>query len=92
MREKKALLFYLSFTLDWLCFFPYPKATAQEIAVIKSQDIEPCNQALAGFIAACPKNVSAYNLRGSKREEVGIIERISVAKPRLILALGSLAA
>lgn len=92
LAEKKSWLLYLGLMLGWLFIFPHRQATAQEIAVIKSHDLEPFNQALAGFTAACPMRVAEYDLRGSKRGEGAIFERISAAKPRLILAIGLLAA
>ena len=92
MQNKKTLLYCLSFTLGLLFTFTHTLATAQGIAIIKSHDIEPFHQALAGFLSACPGQVTEYDLRGSRRGEAGIIERIRAARPKLILAVGSLAA
>ena len=88
----KMWLFCLRAPLVLLFIFTLTEANAQGIAVIKSHDIEPINQALAGFVAACPDHPTEYNLRGSKKRERDIIRRIIAAKPRLILAIGSLAA
>jgi putative ABC transport system substrate-binding protein len=68
------------------------QAMAQGIVVLKSHNFEPFNQAMAGFVAACPMHVTEYDLRGTKQEESSIIQRLTTAKPRLIVAIGPLAA
>jgi putative ABC transport system substrate-binding protein len=65
---------------------------AQGIAVLKSYDIAPINQALAGFVAACPEPITTYDLGGSTSDTRGIIGRIMAAPPKLILAIGPQAA
>jgi putative ABC transport system substrate-binding protein len=65
---------------------------AQGIAVLKSHDIEPFNQALAGFVAACNNHITEYDLRGNEKRKERIIKDVMAAKPRLVLAIGSLAA
>jgi putative ABC transport system substrate-binding protein len=65
---------------------------AQDIVVLKSHNLEPFNQAIAGFVAACPTRIIEYDLRGTKKEESSIIQRLTTAKPRLIVAIGPLAA
>ncbi|MBI2876399.1 MAG: ABC transporter substrate-binding protein [Candidatus Tectomicrobia bacterium] len=60
--------------------------------MIKSHNIEPFNQALAGFVSACPGQITEYNLRGNKRGENEIIQRILATRPRLVVAIGALAA
>ncbi len=92
MRKKNPLRFCLAFTLVLLFSFTHTQARAQGIAVIKSHNVEPFNQALAGFVAACDGGITEYDLRGSKRKGAGIIKRIIATKPRLIVAIGSLAA
>jgi len=74
----------------WL--LPLTQALAQGIVVLKSHDLEPFNQALAGFVAACPMHITAYDLHGTKKEESSIIQRLTAVKPRLIVAIGPLAA
>src|SRR4030095_908990 len=69
-----------------------PGMTAQGIAVLKSHDIAPINQALAGFVATCPEHITTYDLGGSTSNTKGIIDRIMASPPRLILAIGPLAA
>ena len=76
--------------LLWL--LPLTQARAQYIVILKSHDLEPFNQALAGFVAACPMHITEYDLRGTKKEESSIIQRLTAAKPRLIVAIGPLAA
>ena len=75
-----------------LCIFPHIQAEAQVIAVIKSHNVEPFNRALAGFVAACNYHITKYDLRGSKRRGRKIVKRIMATKPKLILAIGALAA
>ena len=65
---------------------------AQGIAVLKSHDIAPINQALAGFVATCPEPSTTYDLGGSTSNSRGIIDRIMASPPRLIVAIGPLAA
>ncbi len=65
---------------------------AQGIAVLKSHDIAPINQALAGFVATCPEPITTYDLGGSTSNSRGIIDRIMASPPRLIVAIGPLAA
>jgi len=83
---------YLRMLLGLLWFVPLTQAMAEGIVVLKSHDLEPFNQALAGFAAACPMHITAYDLRGTKKEESSIIQRLIATKPRLIVAIGSLAA
>jgi putative ABC transport system substrate-binding protein len=64
---------------------------AQGIAVLKSHDIEPFNQALAGFVAACDTQLTIHDLRGSDKRKDRILKQLMEAKPRLVLAIGALA-
>jgi putative ABC transport system substrate-binding protein len=64
----------------------------QGIAVLKSYDIAPINQALAGFVAACPEPITTYDLGGATSDTRGIVGRIMAAPPKLILAIGPQAA
>jgi putative tryptophan/tyrosine transport system substrate-binding protein len=82
----------LQMLLGLLWLVPLPQAMAEGIVVLKSHDIEPFNQALAGFAAACPTHITTYDLHGTKKEESSIIQRLTAAKPRLIVAIGPLAA
>ena len=91
-RVKKKLRLCLGFTLAVLCIFPHIQAEAQVIAVIKSHNVEPFNRALAGFVAACNYHITKYDLRGSKKRGRKIVKRIMATKPKLILAIGALAA
>jgi putative ABC transport system substrate-binding protein len=69
-----------------------PGTVAQGIAVLKSHDIAPINQALAGFVATCPEPITTYDLGGSTSNSRGIIDRIMASPPRLIVAIRPLAA
>ena len=60
--------------------------------MLKSHDIAPINQALAGFVATCPEHITTYDLGGSTSNSRGIIDRIMASPPRLIVAIGPLAA
>src|SRR5262249_42897977 len=62
------------------------------IAVLKSHDIAPINQALAGFVASCPEPVTTYDLGGSSSDTKGVVDRIMAARARLIMAIGPQAA
>ena len=82
----------LGTTLGLLALVILTQAKAQEIAVIKSHDIAPFNEALAGFTAACGERVTEYDLRGTTRRTSRLIKHIIASKPKLILAIGVLAA
>jgi len=60
--------------------------------VLKSHDIAPINQALAGFVATCTEQITTYDLGGRTSDTRGIIDRIMAAPPKLILAIGPQAA
>lgn len=84
--------------LHWTAFFflasvlPFDVKAAGGIAVIKSRDLDPYNQAFSGFSESCTNNVSQYTLGGSKTSQQHMAEEISEAKPRLVLAIGLVAA
>ncbi len=65
---------------------------APGIAVLKSHDIAPINQALAGFLATCPEQVTTYDLGGNASDTQGMMTRLMASPPRLIVAIGPLAA
>jgi putative ABC transport system substrate-binding protein len=67
-------------------------AVAQSIVALKSRDLEPFNQALAGFVASCDSRITEYDLQGSERRTRGILKRIVADKPKLVIAIGPLAA
>jgi ABC-type uncharacterized transport system substrate-binding protein len=92
MRRKLGT--YLGGTLGiiWWCLWGPCVVGAQGIAVIKSHDIEPFNQAVAGFVAACDNAIDEYDLHGSSGSGARVIARMIARKPRLVLAIGSLAA
>jgi len=91
-RTRHTWLWYVQVILGLLWLLPLTQARAQDIVILKSHDLEPFNQAMAGFVAACPMRVTEYDLRGTKKEESSIIQRLTAAKPRLIVAIGPLAA
>jgi putative ABC transport system substrate-binding protein len=91
-RTRHTLLWYVQLTLGLLWLLPLTQARAEDIVILKSHDLEPFNQAVAGFVAACPEHMIEYDLRGTKKEESSIIQRLTAAKPHLIVAIGPLAA
>ena len=91
-RTRHTLLWYVQLTLELLWLLPLTQARAEDIVILKSHDLEPFNQAVAGFVAACPEHIIEYDLRGTKKEESSIIQRLTAAKPHLIVAIGPLAA
>ena len=92
MWGRQTFLFSLGCTLAVLCLFAHAQTQAQGIAVLKSHDIEPFKQAIAGFVTACNGQITEYDLPGSKGKQRSIIERIVAARPKLILAIGAMAA
>ena len=92
MWGRQTFLFSLGCTLGVLCLFAHTQTQAQGIAVLKSHDIEPFKQAIAGFVTACNGQITEYDLPGSKGKQRSIIERIVAARPKLILAIGAMAA
>ena len=91
-RTRHTVLWYVQMMLGLLWLLPFTQARAQDIVILKSHDLEPFNQALAGFVGACPTHITAYDLRGSKKEENSIVQRLTATKPRLVVAIGPLAA
>lgn len=67
-------------------------ALADGIAVIRSHDIDPYNQALAGFSAACNERIQVHNLGGDPRRQREVAEAVRTQSPRLVLAVGLMAA
>ena len=92
MWGRRTFLLYLSCTLGVLCLLAHAQTPAQGMAVLKSHDIEPFNQAIAGFATACNGQITEYDIRGSKGQQRSIIERVVAARPKLILAIGAMAA
>lgn len=88
---KIALVSYLAVTMILAAFVPM-EASAAGIVVIKSHDIDPYNQALAGFSEACSNHITQYSLGGRKAKQKRIVKEIIATKPRFILAIGLLAA
>jgi putative ABC transport system substrate-binding protein len=86
------MLWYGQIILGLLWLLPLSQARAEDIVILKSHDLEPFNQAVAGFVAACPVHITEYDLRGTKKEESSIIQHLTAAKPHLIVAIGPLAA
>lgn len=63
-------------------------AAAAGVVVLRSQDLEPYNQAYAGFSEACSANVTQYTLGGNRASQQRMAEEIVESRPRLILAIG----
>jgi putative ABC transport system substrate-binding protein len=62
-----------------------------DIAIIKSNNIGPYNQAIEGFMKEIKTDVSEYDLQGKSDKTFEIIKKIKKDSPRLIFALGTLA-
>lgn len=92
MKGRTTVRIGLSLVLGVCYLLSAVPVVAQAIAVIKSHDIEPFNQALAGFTAACNNRITEHDLRGNSKLAKRIIRGIKQAKPKLVLAIGSLAA
>ena len=92
MRHGIVWLLYIGLTLSELGLLVPAPAVAQSIVALKSRDLEPFNQALAGFVASCDSRITEYDLQGSERRTRGILKRIVADKPKLVIAIGPLAA
>jgi putative ABC transport system substrate-binding protein len=71
---------------------PLNNLRAAEIAIIKSNNITPYNQAIAGFKQQVKADFEEYDLRGEPDKIDEVVEKIRQQPPRLIFALGALAA
>ncbi len=81
----------------WLCLalwfaLPFQYLEAVEIAIVKSNDIGPYNQALLGFKSAISADFIEYDLKGDKDTGARVMQEIRRRRPALIFAVGSLAA
>jgi putative ABC transport system substrate-binding protein len=92
MQTRRRLLVYLGLSLGLLAVYPATQAKEGDIAVLKSHDIDPFNEALEGFTATCDYRVTEYDLRGSASRTEDVLKRLMATKPRLVLAVGTLAA
>ncbi len=70
---------------------PIPAASA-EVAVIKSHDLPPYNQAVKGFLSATQASVTEYHLAGDAQGDTGIVNKVKRSRPDVILAVGAKAA
>ena len=69
-------------------------ADATEVAILKSSDIAAYNQAIAGFKAALPGNLTLteYDLQGDLEKGRKLARKIRASDPALVLAVGLKAA
>lgn len=67
-------------------------ASPPQVAIIKSQDLLPYNQAIEGFRSVTQARVVEYNMKGDIEEGLKIIKQIEQLKPAVVLAVGSKAA
>lgn len=90
--------FVLTFLFLSLSLIPCANAAENTVIIIRSQQIAAYNEAVTGFEEGCKgKNISIeaiYDIRGDTEEGKRIIQSIKdrVPQPRLILAIGVLAA
>jgi putative tryptophan/tyrosine transport system substrate-binding protein len=92
MSRWHAWYICLGVLLGWLALLSNTQAAVAEVPVLKSHDIEPFKQAIAGFVAACNLQITEYDVRGSASKQQSIIKRVVATKPKLILAIGAVAA
>ena len=71
-RTRHTLLWYVQITLGLLWLLPLNPSQGSDIVILKSHDLEPFNQAMAGFVAACPVHITEYDLRGTKKRKVAL--------------------
>lgn len=71
---------------------PLYASAGGDIAVIRSHDLEPYNQAFAGFSESCSSHIDQYTLGGNKASQQRMAQEIGETKPRLVLAIGLMAA
>ena len=67
-----------------------PAALGQSLAVVKSRDIAPYNQAIEGFATACGLPYTLYEL-AEEASRSASMQRLKTAKPALVLSVGALA-
>ncbi len=65
---------------------------AAEVVIIKSNDITAYNQATDGFYSKLTADIAEYNLQGRPNKAPHVIKKIKRNPPKLIFALGALAA
>ena len=70
------------------------RAAATEVVILKSSDIAAYNQAVAGFKAALPGNLTLteYDLQGDLEKGRNLARKIRASDPALVLAVGLKAA
>lgn len=83
-------------TASWLVILAMLSSTqpclAQNIAVIKSYDFPPYDQAIEGFLKSCGDGIVEYNLQGEFDAHAELVEDIRKRKPSVVYAIGVLAA
>ena len=82
----------LRFATVAVAVIPLYVNAAGDIAVIRSRDLEPYNQAFAGFSEACSSHINQYTLGGNRASQQRMAQEIGETKPRLVLAIGLVAA
>ena len=81
---KKIL--FPSISVFLLLLFCIPFSEAYEITVLKSSDIKPYNDALAGFKSVCECNLNELTIGESNHDD--LMSRIIQQKPDAVLAVG----
>ena len=86
-------LFMLILIICLIFIFPInSQCLADSVAVIKSGEIKPYQDALAGFKEVCKVKTTEINIAGEIGNETEIAKKIKDKKPDLILAIGTKAA
>ncbi len=89
---------FFSRALPWLIFLMVgpivdpAAASPPQVAIIKSQDLLPYDQAIEGFRSVTQARVVEYNMKGDIEEGLKIIRQIEQLKPAVVLAVGAKAA
>ncbi len=91
MKTKALLTLVLIICLIFI-FSIDSRCLPDSVAVIKSGEIKPYQDALAGFKEACKAKTTEYNVAGEIDNETKIVKKIMEKNPDLILAIGTKAA
>jgi putative ABC transport system substrate-binding protein len=91
LTSSKRALLWLILWMVGLILEP-AAAFSFQVAVIKSQDLLPYDQAVAGFRSVSRANITEYDMKEDDNTGAGIIEQIHQLKPDAVLAVGVKAA
>ena len=90
MQIRKQWRVLCSLPLVWVGLYSSPAALGQSLAVVKSRDIAPYNQAIEGFATACNLPFTLYDV-AEEASRHAMMQRLKAAQPAIILSVGTLA-